>query len=198
MLFSALQACFEHLSCCFWSWSTRRAHPKGKNSAASGELTGMSSEQGRSSVLTHSQTPAGRQDPQHPWSSSPHVLGQAGIELVYDGDDARLGTGGTVPHTLSSCLGQALVINYCHFILNRGGLLESPVNQAWNYHCGFAISLSPAEQLLQLLLEIPILKALLQLPHEGSWICSCTPGHSTARQAGRGSFPLMTAICRFL
>lgn len=141
----------------------------------------------------------GRQDLQQvTWSSRPHVFGQAEVVLVYDGDNTRLGTEDTVPHTLSSCLRQALVINYCHIISNRGGLLESPVNQGWNYRCGFAISWSPAERLAQLLLEIPILKPLLQLPHEGSSICSCTPGRSTALQAGRGSFPLMTAICRFL
>lgn len=50
--------------------------------------------------------------------------------LVYGGDNARLGTGGTVPHTPSPCLRQAPVINYGCIILNRGGLLESPVNQA--------------------------------------------------------------------
>lgn len=109
-------------------------------------------------------------------------------------------TPGLVPEhpACSSRLGCALPINYCCIILNRGDLLESSLNQAWNYHCGFSISPSPAEQLTQLLVEIPILKPLLWLPHESSSICSCTPWCGVARQARRGSFPLMTAICRFL
>lgn len=196
MLFSASPACFEHLPCCFLC---RWVHSKGKNSNASDE--GMCPEQGRSPLVCPDPFPntSWERGPAAPltWSSSPHPFGWAGFVPFCDEGNARL-IPEPLPHACSCSPEHAPAINYCPIILKRGRLLESPVNQAWNYHCGLSVSLSPPEQLTWFLVEIPSLKPLECLPPESSSVRSCAPRRSVARQAGRGASPLMTAICKFL